>query len=98
MRGVNLFRLQALIVQSGPLRFTPAGLPALDLLLEHQSNQLEAGVHRQCLLRLKAIAFGTIAEQLATQALGGRWMFEGFLSSPRSLKGVTFHIQKFRQD
>jgi primosomal replication protein N len=95
---VNLFRLQAVIVQSGPLRFTPAGLPALDLHLEHDSSQLEAGVQRQCLLRLKAVAFGTTAEQLSTQALGGRWMFEGFLGSPRGLKGVTFHIQNFRQD
>ena len=32
----NLTRLTAVIAESNPLRFTPAGLPALDMRLEHE--------------------------------------------------------------
>jgi primosomal replication protein N len=95
---VNLLKLHAAIVQSGPLRYTPAGLPALDLLLEHESSQQLAGSQRQCRLMIKAVAFGVVAEKLAPQVLGGRWLFEGFLNTPRSSKAVTLHIQNFHQD
>ena len=92
----NLTRLTAVIAESNPLRFTPAGLPALDVTLEHMSVQQEAGGERQAVLRLKAVAFGTQAERLGRQALESLWTFQGFLAQGRNGKGVVFHIQQFQ--
>ncbi|MDO4696955.1 MAG: primosomal replication protein N [Neisseria sp.] len=40
---VNRFCLNALIVKSSPLRYTPAGIPVLDIMLRHESQQTENG-------------------------------------------------------
>ncbi|WP_404826434.1 primosomal replication protein N [Diaphorobacter aerolatus] len=90
--------MTACIAELQALRYTPAGLPALDLKLEHESQQQEAGVQRQVKLVIKAVAFGALAERLARQALGSNWNFQGFLASPRNGKGVVFHIQDIQQD
>jgi len=94
---VNLTRLNAVIAERGALRFTPAGIPALDLLLEHASRVHEAGTEREVRLNLKALAIGTPAERLSVQASGTEWTFQGFLSSARQGRGVVFHIQDFQQ-
>ena len=94
----NQVALTACIAELQALRYTPAGLPALDLKLEHESQQEEAGVQRQVKLAIKAVAFGALAERLARQALGSHWEFQGFLASPRNGKGVVFHIQDIQQD
>lgn len=82
----------------GAPRHTPAGLPALDLRLEHSSQLQEAGHSRQVSLALKAVAIGPLAERLSRQAVGSQWQFIGFLASPRNAKTVVFHIQDFQQD
>ena len=94
----NQIALTACIAEVQALRYTPAGLPALDLRLEHESQQQEAGVQRQVKAAIKAVAFGALAERLARQALGSNWEFIGFLASPRNGKGVVFHIQDIQQD
>ncbi|MDE5144472.1 primosomal replication protein N, partial [Paenibacillus larvae] len=80
------------------LRYTPAGLPALDLKLEHGSKQSEAGVQRDVAAVVKAVAFGALAERLARQALGSLWTFQGFLAPPRNAKTLVFHVQDIQQD
>jgi primosomal replication protein N len=80
------------------LRFTPAGLPAIDLRLEHESTMTEAAQPRQVKAALKAVAFGAVAERLARQALGSLWRFQGFLATPRNGKHPVLHIQDFQQD
>ncbi len=94
----NMTRLTAVIAESNPLRFTPAGLPALDVRLEHESQVEEAGSHRTVRLALKAVAVGAVAERLARQSIGSHWQFSGFLASPRNAKSVVLHIQDFQQD
>ena len=94
----NLTRLTAVIAESNPLRFTPAGLPALDLRLEHESQVEEAGSQRTVRLVLKAVALGAMAERLAKQPIGSQWLFSGFLASPRNAQSVVLHIQEFQQD
>jgi primosomal replication protein N len=49
-------------------------------------------------LVIKAVAFGTLAESLAKQAIGSIWTFSGFLSNARQGKSVVFQIQDFLQD
>ncbi|MBV2164759.1 MAG: primosomal replication protein N [Comamonas sp.] len=94
----NRLVLSACITERAPMRFTPAGVPALDLRLLHQSQQMEAGSTRTVQASIKAIAFGALAEKLARQAPESCWRFQGFLASPRNSKSVVFHIQDMQQD
>ena len=96
--AVNQLVLTACVAELGALRFTPAGLPAIDLRLEHESIMTEAAQPRQVKAALKAVAFGAVAERLARQALGSLWRFKGFLATPRNGKHPVLHIQDFRQD
>jgi primosomal replication protein N len=95
---VNCTELTACIAEQAALRYTPAGLPALDLILEHASEVTEAGQARKIQLKLRALAFGTLAETLVKQAVGSIWTFKGFLATPRQGKSVVLHIQEFQQD
>ena len=80
------------------MRYTPAGVPALNLKLEHASSVKEAGQDRQVKAAVKALALGSNAERLANQAIGSSWRFTGFVATPRNGKSVVFHIQEFLQE
>ncbi len=80
------------------MRYTPAGVPALNLQLEHESEMAEAGSQRTVKVVVKAVAFGTLAERLAKQAIGSVWRYSGFLANSPRGKTVVFHIQEFSQD
>ena len=95
---MNQTILSARIAEAQALRYTPAGLPALDLRLEHESETLEAGTQRQVRVEIRAVAFGTDAETLARQAIGSGLRFTGFLAAPRHGKHPVLHIQSFQQD
>jgi len=92
---VNQLLLNAGIAEASALRYTPAGLPALDLRLEHESEVTEAGQVRQVKVAIKAVAFGSVAETLRQQAIGSSWRFTGFLATPRNGKYAVLHIQSF---
>ncbi|KWT72758.1 MULTISPECIES: primosomal replication protein N [unclassified Variovorax] len=96
--AANQLVLTACVAELGALRFTPAGLPAIDLRLEHESTITEAAQPRQVKAAVKAVAFGAVAERLARQALGSLWRFQGFLATPRNGKHPVLHIQDFQQD
>lgn len=95
---MNRTELSACIAEQAALRYTPAGLPALDLILEHASDVEEAGQMRKVQLKLRALAIGSMAERLVKQAVGSVWTFKGFLATPRQGKSVVLHIQEFQQD
>jgi primosomal replication protein N len=95
---VNQVVLTACIAEASVLRYTPAGLPALDFRLEHESELTEAGQQRQVKVAVKAVAFGSVAETLGRQPIGSLWKFTGFLATPRNGKHPVLHIQSFQQD
>jgi primosomal replication protein N len=95
---VNQLRLTARIVEMSAPRHTPAGLPALDLRLEHESQAEEAGQPRQVKAMLKAVALGAVAERLGKQPVGSSGRYSGFVASPRRAQTVVFHIQDFQPD
>nr|WP_231402566.1 primosomal replication protein N [Caenimonas aquaedulcis] len=97
-QGVNQIVLSARIAEASALRYTPAGLPALDLRLEHESELMEAGQARQVKAAIKAVAFGAVAETMVRQPIGSPWRFTGFLATPRNGKHPVLHIQSFQQD
>jgi primosomal replication protein N len=94
---VNQLVLSAWIIEASAMRFTPAGVPALDFRLEHESEVTEAGQQRKVKAAIKAVAFGSVAETLARQDIGSNWTFTGFLATPRNGKHPVLHIQSFQQ-
>ena len=90
---MNHVELTACIAELSPLRYTPAGIPAVNVILEHESEIFEAGVPRKVKLTMKAVAFGALAEQTVQLLLGKAFGFTGFLVNARTSKGVVFHIQ-----
>lgn len=89
---MNRLLLSGSLLQRGALRFTPAGLPALDLVLRHQSTVEQAGQPRQLSLEMKAQAVGAITAVLAALPLGSEARFAGFLASARNGRGWLFHV------
>jgi primosomal replication protein N len=89
---MNRVLLSARIIERKALRYTPAGLPALDLVLEHESEVTEAQLPRQVKLDVKAVAMGPIALRLAQAETGILLGFTGFLGAPRNGRGMLLHI------
>ncbi len=94
----NRVVLTGLLAEQAALRYTPAGLPALDLRIEHSSQQQELGSARNVNASVKAVAFGALAEKLARQAPGSQWTFKGFLATTRNSKMLVLHIQDIQQN
>ena len=89
---LNAFLLTASVAEISAQRYTPAGIPALDLLLSHESDQIEAGQSRKVKLNLKALALGSTAETLAKSTIGKQAKFKGFMAATKNGKGLLFHI------
>ena len=96
--SANAVVLTACIAEVHTLRYTPAGIPALQLVLEHQSEVQDAQGKRQVKMVLKAMAFGALAERLVSQAVGSNWEFQGYLSNSRAGKSIVLQIQDFSQN
>ena len=92
---MNQVVITARIAEASALRYTPAGLPALDFRLEHESELHEAGQARQVRAALKAVVIGSAAETLVRQPIGSSRTFTGFLATPRNGKHPVLHIQSF---
>ena len=73
------------------MRFTPAGLPAIDLVLRHEGEAVEAQHARRVAVEIKAKAIG---EDLVRQvgSINGDAVYTGFLAATRNGKGVVFHL------
>jgi len=83
--------LKSEVVQIEPLRYTPAGIPLLSVLLRHVSDQVEAGMKRKVECELNAVILGDQA--LKSLKLGSHIVATGFLAK-RSLKStqLVMHI------
>ena len=88
--------LDARLQSRGALRFTPAGVPALDFELAHESTQVEAGSERRVACELAAVALGPVARQLAGVEPGAQMRCTGFLAR-RYRTGITvaLHVNEF---
>ena len=89
---MNRLVLSAQIVERAALRYTPAGIPACDLALRHESQASEAGHVRKVSLDIKAVALAEVAQHTARLALGSTGQFAGFLAAGRNGRGIVFHI------
>ena len=85
--------MTARIVERGALRFTPAGLPALDVSLRHESSISQPDSVRKLAFEIRGRAVGAVTEMLGKAELGIEHHFQGFLGSQRNGRGIVFHIQ-----
>ncbi|MDP2793345.1 MAG: primosomal replication protein N [Sulfurisoma sp.] len=83
--AANLTRLSGRLLERGVLRYTPAGVPAIDFRFGHESEQVEAGNPRKVECEMNCVALGTVATQLAQWSLGSEISVSGFLAA-KSLK------------
>ena len=84
----NRLTLDATLATRDTLRYTPAGIPAIDCTLHHASMQEEAGGARKVECELFAVAFADVALRLARLTVGSELRCEGFLAR-RYRTGVT---------
>ena len=95
---MNELKLDATLATRGDLRYTPAGIPAIDCTLTHRSVQREGTGERKVECELHAVAFGEVAEALSHVPAGGVLRCEGFLAR-RYRTGITvaLHITRFER-
>ena len=74
------------------MRYTPAGLPALDLSLKHESEVSEDSQPRKVSMEMKAVAIGAVTQALMPLDLGSTGLYAGFITSTRNGRGLLFHI------
>ena len=89
---MNRLVLTAQLVERGAPRYTPAGLPALDLSLKHESEVTQDGKARKVWFDIRARAIGEITARVEKLELGSTHGFAGFLGSQRNGRGVVFHV------
>ena len=81
------------LLKRSVLRYTPAGTPAVDLLIGHSSIQSEAGSRREARCEIEAVALGDMALKLSTEKLNRSLQIGGFLAQ-RSLgnRRLVLHV------
>ncbi len=85
--------LSGVVIGLEPIRYTPAGIPLLSFVLQHVSEQTEAGLKRKVECEVSAIAIGELAK--TNIQLGFSVKAKGFLAK-RSAKStqLVLHIDK----
>ena len=76
----NKVVIDGLLLKRGTLRHTPAGIPALNLVIGHRSIQIEAGGEREARCEVDAVAIGEIAVRLSAHKLNQPLTVSGFLT------------------
>ena len=91
-----------MVISLEPIRYTPAGIPLLSFMLQHASEQFEAGLKRKVECEVNAVVLGNITGDIAKQniqlekiKLGSSVNVKGFLAK-RSAKStqLVLHIEK----
>ena len=90
---MNKLVLAGVVASIEPLRYTPAGIPLLSFVIQHVSDQIEAGMKRKVECEINAVAIGNVA--LKALELGTSVEVAGFLAK-RSLKSrqLVLHINE----
>lgn len=92
---MNHLTFTAVVATPGELRYTPAGLPAIELTLQHQSEVIEAGLKRRLDFQVDAVALGDTALLLVNVPLGAALDITGFIAPLRKASvRMIVHIQE----
>ena len=87
--------ISGVVLSIEPIRYTPAGIPLLSFVLQHASEQIEAGLKRKVECEINAVAIGDIATQHIQQ--GSLIKVKGFLAK-RSAKSnhLVLHVEQLQ--
>jgi primosomal replication protein N len=96
----NQLKLNARVLTRDALRFSPAGVPILNLKLAHRSSQMESNAAREVEMEIDAVVIGALAQELTRKleavAADARMQVEGFLARKyRSGPALELHITNF---
>ena len=90
---MNQLRLNGVLLERGVMRYTPAGIPIVEGILSHQSEQLEAGQSRRVECEVKLLAAGPLALLLTQIPLNAELNCQGFLAKKnRNSKTLIYHV------
>jgi primosomal replication protein N len=86
----NRLRLSGMVCRTPLQKVSPSGIPHCQLVLEHRSQQEEAGFFRQAWCRMPVIISGQ-ANQAITQhiTVGTQITVEGFICSHQGRNGLN---------
>ena len=87
--------ISGVVVGLQPLRYTPAGIALLSFVLQHASEQSEAGLKRKVECEVQAVALGDLAK--SNIQIGDNIKAKGFLAK-RSAKStqLVLHIEQLQ--
>ena len=91
----NSLTLTATLQQKEPLRYSPAGVPILQMRIAHESEQIEAGHPRRVTCEIPAVAIGDVAMKLAKHSIETELRFIGFLATRRRYEIAELHVVEF---
>lgn len=89
---MNQLTLTASVIGRQALRYTPAGLPVLDLTLHHESEVVQEGQPRRVSVELRGRAVGSVVPAVERLDIGASRDFSGFIGAQRNGRGVVFHL------
>ncbi|MDR3410722.1 MAG: primosomal replication protein N [Formivibrio sp.] len=89
--------MEGVLFERQPLRHTPAGLPVIEALIVHRSEQIEAGQSRKVECEVQIIVLGKSAEAFSLIEAGEKVAIHGFLAakSMRRRQDIVLHIEEF---
>jgi len=80
----NQLAIAGVVLRPPVFRETPAGIPLLQCILEHNSMQIEAGLKRKNKLRIRVFMMGDAVKQLeGWLKAGSKIKVNGFLDEQR---------------
>lgn len=96
--AANLLVIQGELLKVEELRYTPAGIPILTLIIGHTSEQMEAGMKRKVECEVNAMVVGDLAKGSQHLQAGTQLKATGFLAK-RSFKSaqLVLHINKLEK-
>lgn len=93
--GANRIVIDGEVIARDALRYTPAGIPIVELTLSHRSAQDEAGRARRVECEVRAVAAGKTAHKAANAAPGAQVRATGFVAHPgKSRSRLVVHINE----
>lgn len=89
---MNRYQVIGTLQERQSLRYTPAGVPALDMQIEHLSTDLNG---HDATVNFSVVAFGLVAQTLSSTPLGSTLKLDGFLRHSAKSKKLIVQIESF---
>lgn len=93
----NKWFLSGTVCKAPIQKVSPSGIPHCEFLLEHGSQQKEAGLHRQTWCRIPVIASGHELQKFTQNIrFGTRLVIKGFVSFHQKRNKLVLHAEKIK--